>query len=628
MRARGVALVLLVAGCGDQRGATALYDQDAVAGGDFFAAPWPSDARVKDGKIDLGGFYNPGGAIGSYLAAVSSENLGGFGSASAIYFRFDAPLDPSRLPASPGDTLGDNATMFVVDVTPQSPTYGKRSPVRVRFSTDQGLYIGSNWLALLPEPGFPLRPKTTYAAVVTDGTTAADGGSVHRDGRFDPATALGPAIAGALGVDTGHVAIATAFTTQDSTTVMQQLRDAVYAQAPAPTTSDLAYAAAKKGFYDAFVGTYPSPNFQEGDPPYKASGGRIHVGSDGKPQVVRTEQLRFAMTIPQAQMPPDGWPVVLYAHGTGGDYESFISDGSATDAANVLDEDGNVIAHLAMISIDQVLHGPRDPTMSDPDLTFFNFNNLTAARDNAKQGALDDFQLVRFVEGFSTDTAPTTGQPIKFDKDRIYFKGHSQGGLTGPLFLAYEPKVKAAILSGAGADLILSLLNKTEPVDIPKVVSSVVGEDVDEFHPLLTLLQTYLESSDPGNYARLFFREPPAGVPVKSIYQSMGIVDHYTPVPNIKALALAMGVQPASPQVEPLDDLTLTALSWGDPPLQSNVAGGHASGVLCEYKVPLNNKGQPLYDGHFVVFDDPHAAIQANAFLGTHANTGIAQLLK
>src|SRR5262249_31266697 len=150
--------------------------------------------------------------------------------------------------------------------------------------------------------------------------------------------------------------------------------------------------------------------------------------------------------------------------------------------------------------------------------------------------------------GFSVSATPITGQPIRFDLDRIYFKGHSQGGLTGPLFLAYEPKIKAAILSGAGADLILSLLNKTQPVDIPKVVQSVVGEDVAEDARLLSLLQTFLESSDPGNYARLFFREPPAGVPAKSIYQSMGIVDHYTPVPTIKALALAMGVQPANPQ--------------------------------------------------------------------------------
>jgi hypothetical protein len=137
-----------------------------------------------------------------------------------------------------------------------------------------------------------------------------------------------------------------------------------------------------------------------------------------------------------------------------------------------------------------------------------------------------------------------------------------------------------------------------------------------------------MESSDPGNYGRLFFREPPAGVPRKSIYQSLGVVDHYTPIPTIKAFALSMGVQPANPQVEPIDDLAITSLTWGDPPLQNNVASGMASGVLCEYKVPLKSDGSQQYDGHFVVFDNPHAVVQSNAFLGIHATTGIAQLLK
>jgi coproporphyrinogen III oxidase len=72
---------------------------------------------------------------------------------------------------------------------------------------------------------------------------------------------------------------------------------------------------------------------------------------------------------------------------------------------------------------------------------------------------------------------------MKFDTSKIYFKGHSQGGLTGPLFLVAEPEVKAAILSGAGGDLIYSLLNKTEPNNIPKIVQGLVHDPADEFHP-------------------------------------------------------------------------------------------------------------------------------------------------
>jgi hypothetical protein len=194
------------------------------------------------------------------------------------------------------------------------------------------------------------------------------------------------------------------------------------------------------------------------------------------------------------------------------------------------------------------------------------------------------------------------------------------------LFLAFEPNVKAAVLSGAGALLILALLDKTEPVNIPGVVEAVVGEDIDEYHPLLSLLQTYLESADPGNYARKFFRDPPAGMAPKSIYQSLGIVDHYTPIPTIEALALAMGVQPATPDLEDIGTLSLTPEAWAPPPIQKNVASGTATGVLAEYKVANHSNGTPVYDGHFVVFDNADAIRQSNRFLATHAATGIATL--
>ena len=610
-------------------GAMALYDT-SPARSDFFALPWPSDARIAtgaDGKphLDLTGFYNPGGEVGKYLTVIARD-LDAFGTQSAIYFRFDAPLDVGTLPVSPAASIAPLASAFVVDVTPTSPTYGQRTPMRVRFTADFGNYIGSNSLTLLPEPGFPLRERTTYAAVITDGVVAADGGSVRRDPRFIfnvPATATS-----VLGVAAEHVVVATSFTTQDATSIMKALRDAVYAQAAAPTVADFKWIEEQKGLYDHYEGTYPSPNFQEGDVPYSTSGGSIHLGADGKPAVVRTEQLRFALTIPKGDMPAAGWPVMLYAHGTGGDFQTFIRDGEAADAAKIVDNAGNRITGLAMISIDQVLHGMRSPNTTDYDSAFYNLFNLPAARDNGKQGGLDDFQLLRFVDGFSERAAPKTGQPIRFDGNRIYFKGHSQGGLTGPLFLAFEPRVKAAVLSGAGANLILALLGKTQPVNVPLLVGAVVGESVDQYHPLLNLVQTYLESTDPGNYARLFFREPPTGQAPKSIFHSLGVVDEFTPIPTIIAFSLAMGTQPAGMQILPIEDLPLTGIAWTLPPVMSNVAAGAATAVLCEYKVPVNSSGKQIYDGHFVVSENPDAIRQSNAFLGTHAISGIATLIQ
>jgi hypothetical protein len=217
-------------------------------------------------------------------------------------------------------------------------------------------------------------------------------------------------------------------------------------------------------------------------------------------------------------------------------------------------------------------------------------------------------------------TLPTTGKLLKFDTSKIYFKGHSQGGLTGPLFLSAEPEVKAAVLSGAGGALIESLLHKTEPVNIPQVVQALLHDPADQYHPLLSLIQGYFEDTDPLNYGRLFFREPPSGFAAKSIFQTLGIVDHYTPIPSIEALALGMGVQPAGPQLVSIEGLALTQTQWGDAPITGNVAGGQATGVLLEYTAKTGS------DGHFVVFDIPAAIAQSNRFLATHAATGSARL--
>src|SRR5262249_7525030 len=153
----------------------------------------------------------------------------------------------------------------------------------------------------------------------------------------------------------------------------------------------------------------------------------------------------------------------------------------------------------------------------------------------------------------------------------------------GPLFVAAEPDVKAAVLSGAGGSFILTLLNKTEPVNIPQVVMALFHDPVDEYHPLLNLLQAYFEDVDCENHARKMFREPPAGFSPKSIYQSLGVIDHYTPIPNIKALALGLGVQPVGDMLTPLENIDLNGLTWGKAPVSGNVANGQATGVLCEY---------------------------------------------
>lgn len=648
-------LLLGMLGCGGPDaepgpGALALHvlpgSQNDTAQTDFFALPFPNDLRLKQqpaaggpiGESELRSGYDlsrlprPAGQPGKYLAFLDGK-VPGAGPGAAVYFRFDAPLAESSLPSVAQSTQPASAA-FVVDITPGSVTYGQRLPMIVAFHREGNRYIGDNWLSLRPVPGLPLRERTTYAAVLTSDLQALAGGAIRADRdleamlseaqpQSEPQRSAWPRYAPlrmwlSSASLSGTVAAATVFTTQDVTSGMQKLRQVVYEQA-APQPQNLGYLRSHDGMTDLYTGQFASPNFQQGTPPYWTDGGGIDLDAKGNPKVVRTESLRFALAIPNAAMPPDGWPVILYAHGTGGDYQTFVRESLDLRAA-LIERKGQPPTRMAMIGIDQVLHGPRDPSGSNAEITFFNLQNLAAARDNVRQGATDDFQLLRLVEGMDVAKAPHTGQPIRFDKRRIYFMGHSQGGLTGPLFLAAEPKVPVGVLSGAGSVLILSLLNKTEPNNIAELVESLLQEPPLVDHPLLNLLQAYFEPADPNNYGRLYFQEPPKGMPPKSIFQSLGLWDHYTPVPNIAAFALAMGVQPVEPRLYELPFLPLTTQRWVSGRVTGNAAQGQATAVLKQYVAP------PRDDGHFVIFDLWAARHDWSRFLASHAQSGTAVL--
>src|SRR4029079_8951152 len=115
---------------------------------------------------------------------------------------------------------------------------------------------------------------------------------------------------------------------------------------------------------------------------------------NGAPQVVSTFNLRFALTVPnidRCPMPRDGYPIVLYAHGTGGYFESYARDGTARALAQRC---------IAAMGIDQIFHGtrpgaPADGKTSTIERLFFTSESPIAARTNARRSALDEVQRAR-----------------------------------------------------------------------------------------------------------------------------------------------------------------------------------------------------------------------------------------
>jgi predicted esterase len=627
MRRFGALFVFLFACGGDEAGTSARFVIPGDTAGptdDFYSLPFPNDLWRAGGTLDLSLFPTNSLIVDTYREA--AQELDGFGLNQAIFTRFDGPLDNTSLP-DPAASMVEGASVYLVDVDPASPTHGARTPLAVKFRAAATQTLGDNHIVARPYPGFGLRGGTTYALVVTDRVRAADGGSVTAAPRFRELLGDG---GDALIVDArqhyqplldwldepgdderGAVISAAVFTTQHATAIMPALRKGVFS-APAPVAADVVAGAASPDF-KLFTGTYQAPNLQEGDVPYhEPPTGRITVAGDAA-VVQRMEPMRFALTVPLGATPAGGFPVAIYSHGTGGDFKSFTRDGTATALAK---------QGIAVISTDQVLHGPRNPG-GNVETDFFNIANPYAMRDNALQGAADAWSQMRLANAISIVDGART---ITLDPTRLYFFGHSQGGLTGPGFVAFEPALSGAVLSGTGGLLYLALLYKTAPLDIPMLVQTFLRDDpVDEDNPSLALFQMWAERVDGGNYAPLMVREPalaPDGtaLPPRNIFQTEGFTDTFTPNPSIEAFATALGgdlVMTAATQDVP--GLDLRARTVKAPPFSDNLDG--ATAVLAQYDQ------EPGSDGHFVVFDIAAATRQASEFLGTLARTGTATIV-
>ena len=191
----------------------------------------------------------------------------------------------------------------------------------------------------------------------------------------------------------------------------------------------------------------------------------------------------------------------------------------------------------------------------------------------------------------------TGGDAIKIDPLQIHFFGHSQGSTQGSLALPFSEEIGAAVLSGNGASLIDALLTKTSPVDLPSVLpfalSDATATTIGVNHPVLSLLQQWIDPADPLNFAEPVTRRPIDGGRPKHVFQTFGLGDTYSPPETMRIYALAGYLSQVEPEQSELD-LPLLA-----PPVYGNVdlEGVYYTLGLRQYEPPSGE------DGHFVVFD-------------------------
>jgi hypothetical protein len=136
---------------------------------------------------------------------------------------------------------------------------------------------------------------------------------------------------------------------------------------------------------------------------------------------------------------------------------------------------------------------------------------------------------------------------------------------------------------------------------------------IDTFHPIPSLLQTFVDPADPLNYGPLWRHREGRHTP--HLVVTSGQLDTFTPPRNHAGLAGSYSVPLASPIAAPLPVLSLLGIDdVGDTTVSGNLRtddDAPLTAAVVQYPV----------DGHFAVFDNPVAqALVTEFFTSLHTD--------
>lgn len=653
-----VLIAFILSGCEsqddelEQSEVTLLFSLDETA--TFFERPFPINfERDIDGTISLLKFPNPKHRLIIQRYIDAAEILSDFGLNSRIFFPATGLLDERSLPTL-FESVQNDATAFVVNIDKTSERYGEKVPTLFYVRERTGDFTKRGLVTFLPMPGYPLEPDSLYAAIATDRifdrkglTPKADSDFIAlRDGK-DKDSPPWIAAKGTFqplwdyldetGFDKEKIVCATVFKTQNPWREMLALRDYAYSN-PSPYIDGSLHLVEEYPDYCFVEGRFEVPIFQRGKAPYLSEGGYIEFDGFGSPVVDHYEQLRFSLCIPKAKMPETGFPILIHSHGSGGSYRTIVDRG-----AHGMPEGSGLAWYLAKIgvatgSMDAPHHGERDPFFihdsSLESLFFFNALNPFAFRDNIRQAAVEQMLLEMMLLNLQieqdicdgVDASASPDKKVAFDADNVFFHGHSQGAVVAGPFLGTDTISRAALLTGAGAHMILTMLTKKSPTDTYRLLLWVAGlppteDELNEFSPLLSLAQTLSEPADPINFSQTYFLNPAPDVMPKHVLQFVGIDDTYVSKETQYAAALASRMPPAGVILDDfwLDRFELLGLGVQDYPVVLNQSAWDESPITAAF-VEYVSDGS--FDGHFVFYELNEPKYQALCFFKTLIDSG------
>lgn len=565
--------------------------------------PYPSDRYTRDDpgsptglRVDVRAETTGDPLIATYPQTVADlDRLDGFSTVGGVYVNFDGDVDPASL-REPGAAA-------LVDVDDASPDKGKSVslvPLYATTSDAERDYTSVDHTALF-QPARPLRPRTKYLFVLTDRVRAQAGARVAPsddtrallDGRTDDPYARSvratlPILEASTGIARASIVLATHFTTQ---TVHDELLAAAAARRAAEPPKIVAAPSVAEGpVADGrvrFALSFEAPEYRT-----KKPAGRFVV-EGGKPAPQSTATLEALLAFSDATKSGPR-PIVIFGHGLGGTKDGVWGTAERLKSLNV-----------AVFGIDAPEHGSRGEGAAKDPLTpvfsFFGIEEQTKgesfviarARDNFRQMALDQLELVRLIRSLGTLDLLPIGAPDgvpDLDPDRILYLGHSFGSVMGPTIAALAPEIRAACWNVGGAGLMPLLRDSNTfrfVVDAFRPPGTPTGDVVRFF----AITQGIVDPGDPANFAKYVTLEPAPGVadwrPRDVLLQEV-FGDTIVPNSTTELLARAAGLEHQLPAKSEIPFLPTTRGEGGGA-VSGNLASG-ATGALAQFERGADGK--------------------------------------
>jgi hypothetical protein len=579
-----------------------------------------------------------------------------------------AALDGASFPADEAASTGADATVMIVDLEAQDASKALvPARVEYHDDSSIGAKTRP-LLAVFPARGVVLEEGRKYAFVLTTGVKAKDGKPLAasaafaelRDGKRDGDAAklygdavdqvgkLVPALA-----DKTKIAALAVYTTHDVAHELADVRAelskakapalswaaadiapmgaALFANAPLPqgytatldawlgkpdklqNGDDPAGDSTKGRAHDALaaIGTavFDAPNFLVEDAKGFSSTKHHLFARDASGKIIAnpdkpTSKVWVTIALPKGDVPPGGFPVVVFQHGLSQDRSLLLA------VANTYAQKG-----WATVAIEPVTFGARAPEAANtvdakagfewsgaggaydgPDGFvdqrngsgdfFGGLQSLGGCRDQMRQSVLDLATLIDMVRDASFDLGPLKKAvpSAKLDGSKLAYVGNSLGAIIGSILAAVEPNLKTYVLNVVGGGLMVELGSSSPFIsDSLKTAGSFnYGLGKNRFtpgHPLVQTLQHVLDGGDPLLYARHVTMDPMtaggAKLPPKNVLQIEVAWDEIVANVANEAFARAAGFPLAKPNLGSLTGLPLASAD----PVNGIISGVPMAGV-------------------------------------------------